>query len=136
MPNYGDPKYWDRRYKAHPGSTFDWLVDYQTLKPLLQNIMTKDSNILMIGCGNSTLGEDMYKDGYHSIYNIDISSVVIRQMMDRTSNCQGMVWEAMDATDLKYDDCFFDVALDKATIDTLLCGENPALRVAKMLKEV
>ncbi len=29
------------------------LQDYQTLKPKLEKVMTKDSKILMLGCGNS-----------------------------------------------------------------------------------
>jgi len=24
MPNYGDPKYWDKRYKDQEDTTFDW----------------------------------------------------------------------------------------------------------------
>jgi hypothetical protein len=27
----------------------------------------------MLGCGNSTLGEEMYDAGYHDIVNIDVS---------------------------------------------------------------
>ena len=33
--------------------------------------------ILIIGCGNANFSEDMYDDGYHYLFNIDISSVVI-----------------------------------------------------------
>lgn len=28
MPNYGDPKYWDKRYRDQEDTTFDW---YQKL---------------------------------------------------------------------------------------------------------
>ncbi len=24
MPNYGDPTYWNKRYKEQEGTTFDW----------------------------------------------------------------------------------------------------------------
>jgi ubiquinone/menaquinone biosynthesis C-methylase UbiE len=47
-----------------------------------------------------------------------------------------MKYEIMDCTDLKYPDSFFDVAIDKSTIDTLLCGDDGNLMVAKMTKEV
>jgi hypothetical protein len=33
----------------------------------------KETRILMLGCGNSTLGEEMYDAGYHGIVNIDVS---------------------------------------------------------------
>ena len=42
----------------------------------------------------------------------------------------------MDACDLKFEDQFFDLVIDKATIDTILCGSNPYLNAANLLKEV
>ena len=30
--NYGDPLYWEKRYKDSPTDIFDWLEDYSTLK--------------------------------------------------------------------------------------------------------
>lgn len=78
MPNYGDPKYWDKRYAENRGTMFDWLEDYHSLKPLLTSIIPDlTARILIIGCGNAPLSEDMYDDGYHNIVNVDISTVVI-----------------------------------------------------------
>jgi len=34
----------------------------------------KTARILMVGCGNSVLSEEMVADGYRSIINIDISA--------------------------------------------------------------
>lgn len=42
----------------------------------------------------------------------------------------------MDVCDLKYPDNYFDIAVDKSTIDALLCGDNAYLNVATMMKEV
>ena len=42
----------------------------------------------------------------------------------------------MDVRDLKYEDSTFDLAVDKSTIDALLCGEKSFVNVAMMLKEV
>ena len=36
MPNYGDPKYWDKRYSDNQGNMFDWLEHYDSLRPLFQ----------------------------------------------------------------------------------------------------
>lgn len=86
MPNYGDPKYWDKRYSENAGSMFDWLEDYHSLSPLLKELIPdKEAKILIIGCGNAPLSEEMYDDGYHNILNLDISSVVIEQMTIRNS---------------------------------------------------
>ncbi len=41
----------------------------------------------------------------------------------------------MDCRDLTYESSFFDLIIDKSTIDALLCGENAYTNVAMMLKE-
>jgi hypothetical protein len=79
----------------------------------------------------------MYDDGYELIHNIDISNVVIKQMRERNQECVKMTYEVMDCTDMSsIPDNFYDVAIDKSTIDALLCGENPYLMVAKMTREI
>ena len=37
----------------------------------------------MLGCGNANFSADMYDDGYKNITNVDISSVVIKQMIEK-----------------------------------------------------
>eukprot|EP00356_Strombidium_inclinatum_P012707 CAMPEP_0170490806 /NCGR_PEP_ID=MMETSP0208-20121228/9574_1 /TAXON_ID=197538 /ORGANISM="Strombidium inclinatum, Strain S3" /LENGTH=94 /DNA_ID=CAMNT_0010766261 /DNA_START=292 /DNA_END=576 /DNA_ORIENTATION=- len=46
-----------------------------------------------------------------------------------------MIYEVMDVCDLKYPDNYFDVVIDKSTIDAILCGDNAFLNTAIMLKE-
>jgi hypothetical protein len=42
----------------------------------------------------------------------------------------------MDVRDLTYNDNFFDLIVDKSTIDALLCGDNSFINVAIMTKEI
>lgn len=42
----------------------------------------------------------------------------------------------MDARNMSYDSNFFDIIIDKSTIDTLLCGEDGFLSTAMMLKVI
>jgi len=42
----------------------------------------------------------------------------------------------MDVRNLDYDNNFFDLIIDKSTIDAILCGECSFINVAKMLKQV
>ena len=136
MPNYGDPKYWEERYKNSKDS-FDWLEDYESLKPIILNLnLSKDSKILNLGCGNSPFCEDMYEDGYHNINNIDISNNAIEIMKNRNLKRKEMTFEVMDVRNLKFNNLTFDLAVDKSTIDALLCGNSSYINVAKMLKEV
>ena len=142
MPNYGDPKYWDKRYKKQMDSYFDWLENYESLRPLMDNIFDRHDSILNVGCGNAQITEDMYDDGYTSIVNTDISTVVIDQMSQKNEHRVGMKWEVDDALDMKYGDETFDAVLDKSrpvlpgTLDAILCGKKAFLNAATMLKEV
>ena len=85
MPNYGDPQYWEERYKSQKGATFDWLEDYETLSPIIKEFrLDKDSSrIINLGCGNAEFSESMYDDGFRQIVNIDISENVVNYMNDR-----------------------------------------------------
>ena len=137
MPNYGDPEYWEERYKDTK-TTFDWLENYKTLKKIIDklSIPKETGKILNLGCGNSEFSENMYDDGYLNIYNIDISKNVINIMKKRNEKREKMIFEVMDVRDLKLENNSIDLAIDKSTIDALLCGENSFINVAKMIKEV
>ena len=138
MPNYGDIKYWEQRYKDTGYSTFDWLENYPTLKEIIYslNISKETGKILNLGCGNSEFSENMYDDGFHNIKNIDISKNVIKLMSERNKDRTEMTYEVMDVRDIKYESNYFDLAIDKSTIDALLCGDEAFINVAKMIKEV
>ena len=92
MPNYGDPKYWEERYEEQMGTTFDWLEDYETLRPIIEELkIEKSIKILNLGCGNSEFCERMYDEGYHNLYNIDICQNVIKFMKDRNIHREKMI---------------------------------------------
>ena len=137
MPNYGDKKYWIERYDEQNGTTFDWLEDYESIKPILLNLhIKKESRILNVGCGNSEFSEKMYDEGYNHNYNIDICQNVIDYMKSRNKDKKGLHFDVMDVCDMSYKDETFDLIVDKSTIDALLCGYHSFMIVAKMLKEI
>ncbi len=142
MPQYGDPEYWDERYKKTP-EPYDWLQDFDSLRQILETLIDRKNKILHIGCGNSLLSEEMYDNGFKHIENIDISQVCIDQMTERNQERPEMTWKTMDVKQLQYQDETFDVVLDKSkvgyksgTMDALLCGDDATLNVAIMMKEV
>lgn len=56
--------------------------------------------------------------------------------MDKVREARGyneMVYEVMDVREMTYGNEMFDVVIDKATIDTLMCSDNPITNVAKMI---
>ncbi|KAJ2735349.1 hypothetical protein H4S06_006709 [Coemansia sp. BCRC 34490] len=122
---YGTKDYWQKRYAQEADSSFDWFKTYKDLHQLFSKyIAGKGARILMLGCGNSTLSEDMYSAGYQNIVNVDYSDVVIECMRQRTRHMDKMTWEVMDVREMHLDDGSIDVAVDKGTLDALLCDKG------------
>lgn len=93
----------------------------------------------MTGCGNSKLSEDLYDVGYHSLVNIDISEVVIKQMSARNNAKRPeMQFMKMDLLDMKFDSESFQVVLDKGTLDAIFTSDDKKIaeNVEKMLGEI
>jgi ubiquinone/menaquinone biosynthesis C-methylase UbiE len=86
----------------------------------------------MVGCGNSKMSSQMYNSNFKNITNIDISDVVIAKMQKQFPE---MKWIEMDATKMDFEDNFFDCAIDKGTLDAIMCGNDPS-PPAKMIREM
>lgn len=139
-PAYGNgPDYWNKRYESDP-EPFEWLQGFEQLNSLLEKVLDgrKDQEILHVGCGNSLLPERMYDIGYRRIVNVDNSAVCIEQMSSRNRSLRAdMEWLELDVTSME---CFpegrFGAVLDKSTLDTLACSEDPWRQIAVFLREV
>ncbi|GAU46805.1 hypothetical protein TSUD_268660 [Trifolium subterraneum] len=134
--DYGDAHYWDARYIQESGS-FDWYQRYSDLKPFLRHCIPLSSRILMVGCGNAVISEDMVKDGYEEIINIDISSVAIDMMRRKYEHIPQLKYMQMDVRDMSFfSDESFDGVIDKGTLDSLMCGTDAPISASQMLAEV
>mmetsp|Transcript_121930 Transcript_121930/g.352132 ORF Transcript_121930/g.352132 Transcript_121930/m.352132 type:complete len:210 (+) Transcript_121930:41-670(+) len=136
MAQYGKPDYWEERYTRDP-EPFDWYQRWAGLKDTLQEFVQTSSSILMLGAGNSRLSEEMYEDGFTNITNVDISQVVTKAMQEKYRDKPGMTYKNMDARAMtEAADGTFNVVIDKATLDSILCGEGSTHNAQKMLSEV
>ncbi|KAJ1666188.1 hypothetical protein EV178_002584 [Coemansia sp. RSA 1646] len=80
---YGTKECWQQRYAQEPDCCFGWFKTYMNLEPLpSKHIATKAAQILMLGCGNSTLSGDMYIAGHQNFVNADFSNAAIERMRD------------------------------------------------------
>ncbi|EKM50634.1 uncharacterized protein PHACADRAFT_200577 [Phanerochaete carnosa HHB-10118-sp] len=141
---YGTREYWDKRYNQEAeDSSFDWFKKYADIEDLIEELIPdKTSRILMLGCGNSTLSEDMYDDGYKTIVNVDVisvspsppgsqsshhpqySGILIEKMRHRYEQARPeMTWHEMDVRDLEFDSESVDVAIDKGTMDAMMTAK-------------
>jgi ubiquinone/menaquinone biosynthesis C-methylase UbiE len=93
--------------------------------------------ILLPGCGSSSLGSHLYKEGYTNITCIDTSKVVISQMTDHYSDLDQMEYTTMDATHMEFipENCF-DLIIDKALFDCMLTTANNMTTVTNLVKEM
>ncbi|KAI3833299.1 hypothetical protein MKW98_006398 [Papaver atlanticum] len=133
---YGEPSYWDNRYTQDPGP-FDWYQKYPALSPLLHLYVPLHNRVLVIGCGNAAISEDMANDGFEDIVNIDISSVVIEAMQTKYQDIPALKYIQMDVRDMSgFESGSFDAVLDKGTLDSIMCGHNSQENASKMLEEV
>ena len=98
---YGSLDFWDNRYQ-NDTEPFEWYQNYSSLRHFLtpkylckpdDETTTKnpfhsikECRVLIAGCGNSQMGEEMLNDGFSQgkITNIDFSSIVINQMKGKT----------------------------------------------------
>jgi ubiquinone/menaquinone biosynthesis C-methylase UbiE len=119
--NYAQKEYWNERFN-HTDSNFDWYADWEQLSQYFIPILNQDSNILMVGCGNSKMSNQMYLSNYKKIINIDISEIVIQKMKKQYPE---MDWQEMDATKMNFEDNYFDCVVDKGTLDAIMCGNDP-----------
>lgn len=121
---YGTQEYWEERYAQDKveDKTYDWFKNYDSLKPIFNQLIQKSDKVIHLGTGNSTLPEDMYKDGYFNQINVDYSEAVIEHMKERTQDMELMEWKLADIFNLNqsFDSKTFDVAIDKGTLDALL----------------
>ena len=81
--SYGEEKYWENRYQkdiANSGSVlvkdvlYEWYLPYSDIRSLLMPELVRYggvgiARILVPGCGNSSLCEDMMKDGAFQCIN-------------------------------------------------------------------
>ena len=136
--DYGSPDFWERRYKIE-FLPFDWYVHWNELDPIISPYIPTDKQqlkSLVIGCGNSTMSNDMVEmSGFKNVVSIDISESVIEKMKYRYKN-ENLIWIHMDVSEMNFQDEYFDLIFDKGTIDALTCANDANKLIKKTSNEL
>ena len=115
--------YWDERFAVE--ESYEWLSNFEAVKPLLLESLPASSTnprILLVGCGNSRLSLDLVNEGFSNTISTDFSEVCIAAMQKQHPSLE---WQVADMLTLEdFDDSSFDVVLDKAAMDALMCDEG------------
>lgn len=163
-PSYGDAEYWVARYEANP-EPFEWYLRWHDLKAELADGFPPESRVLVLGCGSSSLGEQLFAEG-HVVTNVDVCEPIVRKMSERQSMPKDgtasaapsskkgakaaspepppvaddrppMQYEVADAQGLPQDWANrFDVVIDKAMLDAVACGHDGWKSCAAVLQSV
>ncbi|CAK9813196.1 eEF1A lysine and N-terminal methyltransferase homolog [Anthophora plagiata] len=136
---FSQVEYWNTFFKKRGEKTFEWYGEYPELCNVFHKYIRVKDNILIVGCGNSTVSMCLYDAGYRNITNIDISYIVIKQMRDINASIRpDLIYEQMDATQMTYSDDSFSVVLDKGTLDALMpdTKEGTKSTINKYFKEI
>ena len=144
---YGSQKYWQDRYAAPPSDrTSEWLFSWPQLKPLFRTI-PRDAAIVDLGCGTSDLCFHLAGAFRGRIVGVDNAPAAIDDLRRQQArwpgpNARRAELEVVDA--LKLHETFdkaaggtFDVAVDKSTLDAMLCDQKRGpSNVSKMYRSL
>lgn len=131
--SYGTVQFWDERY-LRSEETFEWYRSFSALAGLIAAVADREDRVLIAGCGNSSLAADMCAGGFRRIVCSDWSRVVIDQMQERFAGL-GVQWTLADMTDAPFEDGQFDVVIDKAMLDCVLCSPAGGGAAGQVLRE-
>ncbi|OQR91396.1 methyltransferase-like protein 13-like isoform X1 [Achlya hypogyna] len=140
-PDYGSPEYWDARYISEGNRTshdcyFNYAAIQKGLEPFFKP--AKAERILIVGCGTSTMGEDMLAAGFRDVTCMDFSSAAIRILTQRQVVKQPSIkYLVMDVRDMSaFSDGSFDAVIDKGVLDSVVCGVANSAAASSMMDEV
>ncbi|XP_048833343.1 eEF1A lysine and N-terminal methyltransferase isoform X2 [Brienomyrus brachyistius] len=133
---FSSAEYWERFFRRRGDKAFEWYADYNQLCGLLHKYIKPRDRVLVVGCGNSDLSEQLYDVGYRQLVNIDISDTVVSHMRQRNAERRpDLTFLQADATQTTFDGSSFQAALDKGTLDAMAAEEGGSL-AGSMLAEV
>lgn len=138
---YGSGEYWEERYARRPlareGKPLfeEWYAPYGALREVLLPLLQPTDRILHIGCGQSRLGAELYKDGFCNVLNMDISPAVISQMSAQASATPKMHYRVMDMMALDCCSTSVETIVDKGSLDALMCTGSTVDRVKACVAE-
>eukprot|EP00897_Mesotaenium_endlicherianum_P002568 jgi/Mesen1/2339/ME000155S01419 len=124
--DYLKSSYWDKRFEQE--EEYEWFKGYSAFRDLLLEHCKPLDRILVVGCGNSRLSEELYRDGMRNIVSTDLSEVVIERMREGATSrgCAGITWQVADMLNLPHAEGSFDVVIEKGAMDVLYVDSESA----------
>ncbi|KAL3144077.1 hypothetical protein ABBQ32_003872 [Trebouxia sp. C0010 RCD-2024] len=121
---YLEMGYWNTRFDSE--QHYDWFKGFNEFKHLCIGHLQCTDSICILGCGNSTLTQDLYNSGYQNLTSVDLSEVVIDRMRKNAAAASQhkIKWQVADMLDLPYPDSSFNAVIEKGTMDVLFVDND------------
>ena len=134
---YGSRTYWDNRYAKDGSDVFDWLQDYEHIKEQINGCCTSKAGLVVnVGCGRSSLLADMRKDGFTNLMGVDWCEQLVAQQNAAHAEIPHKASAATDFASAEgIGEGSVDYIIDKALLDSILCGANSTQNAFMYLKE-
>jgi len=131
--------YWDSIYSTNAPNQLSWFRPH--LETSLSFIETaapnRESRVIDIGGGESTLVDDLLARGYAKISTLDISSIALEATKQRLGVvADGVEWMAGDITTIDLPSTIYDVWHDRAVFHFLTEPTQRTAYVEKVRKSV
>ena len=121
---YREQTYWEKRFQTE--DQYEWLCTYNDLQDYIKRDLKEEDKIIVLGCGNSTFSSDLCDAGFSNVTSVDFSTAVINAMRKKYElSHPTLEWIVSDVRNLKeIPSNMFDVVIDKACLDALVCDEG------------
>lgn len=139
-------QYWDEYYKYNMTKSSDWYVDLLNFNSNLFNIknIDIDSEILILGCGNSETIDYFISKKFPHVTLVDFSQVAIEYLKNKYQSleeCKEWDFVCIDVCKLTHFDLipddFYDVVIDKGCLDCILSDpKNAQEKFSAAIKEI
>jgi len=120
-------EHWEEIYKSRSSDKVSWFAPHLnlSLELILNSTTSKDSKIIDVGGGASTLADDLINKGYENITILDISGdalKVSRKRLGVLSN--SATWLEGNITEIKLPGQFYDLWHDRAVFHFLTSSQD------------
>jgi SAM-dependent methyltransferase len=123
--DFRETEYWDGFFKKRGRRAFEWYGEYAELCGVLHKYVKTKDDVVVVGCGNSTLSADLFDVGHRSLVSIDLSDVVVAQMnRQHARDRPELKFIKMDVTKMEFSDGAFSCVIDKGTLDAMMTDDS------------
>ncbi len=131
--------HWDKVYSTKPAQAVSWFAPHleTSLKLIHEASTRKDTAIIDIGGGESTLVDDLFSKGYRNLSILDISQKAIDVAKERMGqNASAIQWHCADITQACLPEAYFDIWHDRAVFHFLTKSSDRAQYIEQVRRSL